>query len=103
MKKQLSHAENFIFTFLIIVTIFSCKKEETASRLNAAEKSAVTESTSFQTDGIIAVEASILPPASRETFISNGSSSKAVFQIVSSQVVTIENAYLAGPYPTINT
>jgi len=101
MKTQLSRAENFIFTFLIIVTIFSCKKEETASRLNAAEKSAVTESTSFQTDGIIAVEASILPPASRETFISNGSSSKAVFQIVSSQVVTIENAYLAGPYPTI--
>jgi hypothetical protein len=101
MKTQLSRAENFIFAFLIIVTVFSCKKEEITTRLNDAEKSAATESTSFQTDGIITVEASILPPATRETFITSGSSSKAVFQILSSQVVTLENVYFAGPYPLI--
>lgn len=98
MKTQLSRAENFIFAFLIIVTIFSCKKEEITSRLNAAEKSAAT---SFQSDGIVTVEASILPPATRQTFISNGKSSKAVFQILASQVITIETVYFSGPYPLI--
>ena len=82
MKLQLPHAENFLFTFLIIVTLFSCKKEEITSGLNAAEKSAATESTSFQSDGIVTVEASILPPATPQTFISNGKTSKAIFQIL---------------------
>ena len=101
MKLQLPHAENFIFTFLIIVTLFSCKKEEITSGLNAAEKSAATESTSFQSDGIVTVEASILPPATPQTFISNGKTSKAIFQILASQVISIETVYFSGPYPLI--
>ena len=101
MKTKLLPIEKSIFAFFIIITIFSCKKEGITSVLTAVEKSAATGSTAFQTDGILTVEESILPPATTETFIANGKSSKEVFQILSSQVVTIENAYFFGTYPLI--
>src|SRR5215472_5105211 len=71
------------------------------SSLISAEETATTQSTSIQTDGIVAVATSVLPPTTPQTFIANGSSSKAVFQIISARHAVIENAYFSGEYPLI--
>ena len=69
--------------------------------LNAAEETPSTTSTSIETDGIVAVAASILPPAVQQTFIANGKSAKVIFEIVSARSIVIENAYFTGEYPLI--
>jgi hypothetical protein len=61
--------------------------------LNAAEETPSTTSTSIETDGIVSVAASILPPAMQQRFIANGNSAKVIFEIVSARSIVIENAY----------
>jgi hypothetical protein len=68
--------------------------------LNTPESS-LAKSTPIETDGIVAVAANILPPATLQTFIANGGTSSAVFQIISPQHIVIENAYFSGEYPLI--
>jgi hypothetical protein len=71
------------------------------SDFNATEETSTIKSTSIETDGIVSVAAGILPPATHQRFIANGSSSNAVFEIVSSRPIVIENAYFSGQYPLI--
>jgi len=68
---------------------------------DAVEYSAAITSTSFETDGIVSVAASILPPAMQQSFVENGKSGKVVFAIVSARNIVIENAYFTGDYPLI--
>jgi len=68
---------------------------------NALEETSATKSTSFETDGIISVAASILPPAMQQSFVENGKSAKVVFAIVSARNIVIENAYFTAEYPLI--
>jgi hypothetical protein len=69
--------------------------------INTPEKSSLAKSTPIETDGIVAVAASILPPSTQQSFIVNGGASTAVFQIISPEHILIENAYFTGEYPLI--
>jgi len=68
---------------------------------DAEEQSSANASTSFETDGIVSVAASILPPAMQQSFVENGKSAKVVFAIVSARNIVIENAYFKAEYPLI--
>jgi hypothetical protein len=68
---------------------------------NAVEEIPAITSTSFETDGIVSVAASILPPAMQQSFVENGKNAKVVFAIVSARKIVIENAYFTGEYPLI--
>ena len=95
--------QNFkiIFISISLLIIFQgCKKEGIISHVTA-EKGLADKSVLFESDGIITVETNILPPVTQQTFIINGCTSTASFQIVSSQHIVIEDAYFSAEYPLI--
>jgi hypothetical protein len=96
--------QNFkiIFISISLLIIFQrCKKEGIISKPVTAEKGLADKSVLFESDGIITVETNILPPVTQQTFITNGCTSAASFQIVSSQHIVIEDAYFSAEYPLI--
>ncbi|MEO8710694.1 MAG: hypothetical protein ABI405_01160 [Parafilimonas sp.] len=91
----------FIFISLFLLLFQGCKKEEIISKPIAAEKTSADKSVLFESDGIVTVETNILPPVTQQTFITNGNTSSASYQIVSSQHIVIEDAYFSAEYPLI--
>jgi len=84
----------FIFLFI------ACKKEEAVqSKINSSAVNTIVG------DGIVTVQASILPPATPQTFIASGDtysgSSIAEFQVTSSQQVYLYSMGLSASYPLI--
>jgi hypothetical protein len=98
---KLHHYSNHLHTHIILAVftvlfLSGCKKEDIPiSRVTASQKSDVVS------DGTVSVQASILPPATQQSFIPNGSTSTAVFEIVSSQHVVIESGSFGATYPLI--
>jgi len=85
--------------FAICLSVFflsSCEKEEPLyTRVSAGNSS---ESV---TDGIVTVENSIMPPSTQQRFITAGQTSKALFQVISSRRIVIEEVYFKASYPAI--
>ena len=67
-----------IFFFLLIILFTACKKE---SDFTNSQIVSSTQSSEAKTDGVIKVQAGILPPVTQKSFIVNGQSSQAQFQI----------------------
>ena len=98
MKPYHSLNPRYKYAIIIMLAVFlltACKKEDLpVSKVTASEKSDVAS------DGIVSVQAGILG-ATQQTFIPNGSTSKAVFQVVSSQHILLESGSFGATYPFI--
>lgn len=91
----------FIFISLLFIIFSGCKKEAIILKPIAAENRSADRSVLYESDGIVTVQTAILPPVTQQSFITNGQTSLAAFQIVSSQHIVIEDAYFSGEYPLI--
>ena len=102
MKIHRSHFQrNLILVCLSAVLLFSCEKEYTPANVTGTALNAAPSSSAFVTDNLITMETSILPPVTPQSFVANGQSSLALFQITASQAATINQGYFSGTYPAI--
>jgi len=89
-------------SFFIVLLVFlnACKKDfspatDKSNAINASDNSL------SKTDGIITVQTGILPPVTPQTFVTNGNSSTAEFQILSSKHIFIYQLFFSATYPLI--
>ncbi|MBV9960951.1 MAG: hypothetical protein JO072_01775 [Parafilimonas sp.] len=97
MKTQNSNKLHACIFFFIAMCIFcNCKKQETLySKTNSNTVNSIAS------DGIVTVQASILPPTTSQSFIPNGSTSVAQFQITSSQHIYLIGGGFNATYPLL--
>lgn len=83
----------------IIIFFNACKKDD----LPATNKNVLTatDKSLSKTDGTITVQTGILPPVTQQSFIANGCSSNAEFQIASSKHILISQLFFSATYPLI--
>ena len=83
----------------IIIFFNACKKDD----LPATNKNVLTASNKSlsKTDGTITVQTGILPPVTQQSFIANGNSSNAEFQIASTKHILIYQLFFSATYPLI--
>ncbi|HEX5153292.1 MAG TPA: hypothetical protein VFW07_17700 [Parafilimonas sp.] len=91
---------NLILAGSSAILFCSCEKditqENAATAINAAPSSSA-----FVTDNLVTVETSIMAPVTPQSFVANGQSSLAVFQITAAQSAAINQAYFSGTFPAI--
>src|SRR5215831_8210067 len=101
MKIHRSHFQrNLILGCSLAVLFSSCAKDYTPENAGGAVKAAPSSS-AFVTDNLVTVETSIMAPVTPQSFVANGQSSLAVFQITAAQSATINQGYFSGTFPAI--
>jgi hypothetical protein len=80
-----------IYLSIIIIALFGCEKEYSST--NRVSSTATSNSSS---DGILTVNASILPPVTPQTFIRGGGTSTSVYDFTASQYFEIDLASLTS-------
>jgi hypothetical protein len=93
---KIHHLQRNLLVGSLAVLLFSCEKDITGTALNAKPVSS-----DFVTDNLITVETSIMAPVTPQSFVANGQSSMAVFQITAAQSATIDQGYFSGTFPAI--
>ncbi len=90
---------NLLFLFIVITVFTSCKKEYVpeSKSLNASNKSDV-----YASDGTVAIQMSIFPPTTPQSFIANGGTSIVQYQITTTKGLLDIYALGTATYPAIN-
>ncbi|MBV9962577.1 MAG: hypothetical protein JO072_10050 [Parafilimonas sp.] len=76
----------------------ACKKD--AAVINTYRVSAFSKDM-VKSDGIITVQTGILPPVTQQSFIANGNTSTAEFQVSATQHIFLYDMYFTATYPAI--
>jgi len=92
---------NLILAGSSAVLFCSCEKDLTQENTASTAIKAAPSSSAFVTDNLVTVETSIMAPVTPQSFVANGQSSLAVFQITAAQSATIDQGYFSGTYPAI--
>jgi len=102
MKIRLPHFQrNLILAGSSAILFCSCEKEYTPKNAAGTAVQAAPSSSAFVTDNLVTMETSIMAPVTPQSFVANGQSSLAIFQITAAQAATIDQGYFSGTYPAI--
>jgi hypothetical protein len=93
---QLHFQRNLLLVFSLGIFLFSCKKDFTPEKAVSA-----SSNDAFVTDNLVTIESSITSTVTPQSFIANGSTSQAAFQITASQYVKLTEGFFSGTYPAI--
>ncbi|MBS1747334.1 MAG: hypothetical protein JST21_14290 [Bacteroidetes bacterium] len=95
--------KNFFYSLCLPALLFlwlGCKKEA-VTQIKPEKIVASSNHSEAKSDGVITVQTGILPPVTPQSFIANGGSSVAEFQVTSTKHIVIYQLFFSATFPFI--